>query len=184
MKDVQSGGTFTVNVTIADVSELYGWQVNVTFNPQVLHVESTLEGSFLEQVNETIFIMKIDNTLGYILVSGLFQQREGGIYPPHGASGSGLLCNITFSVKSSGSSPMQFSKKNAPGGTYLRSLSAGVIAPIEDFSAVDGSFSNSAGGLQLGVPSEILVGAVVAVAVIAGVAGFYFWRRRKGSSQR
>lgn len=182
VSDVQSGGTFAVNVTIADVSELYGWQVNVTFNPQVLNVERTLEGGFLKQVNETVFIMKIDNTLGYALITGVFEQHEGGVYPPHGASGSGLLCNITFSVKGSGSSPMQLSKKNAPGGTYLRSLSADVIAPITDFSTVDGSFSNSAGGLQLGVPFELLVGAVVAVVAVVGVAGFYIWRRRKGSS--
>jgi len=182
VSNVQSGGTFTVNVTITDVSELYGWQVNVTFNPQVLNVEHTLEGTFLNQVNETIFIMRIDNAVGYVLVSGLFEQHEGGVYPLHGASGSGLLCNITFSVKGSGSSSMQFAKKNAPGGTYLRSLSASVIAPIEDFSTADGSFSNSAGGLQLGVPFEFLVGAVVVVVIVAGVAGFYFWRRRKRSS--
>lgn len=170
VKGIASGGTFTVNVTVADVNELYGWQINVTFNPQILNVESVAEGPFLKNINETIFGTNLKNTVGYAIVSALFMPP----YPNHGASGSGLLANMTFSVKGSGSTSLHFDATR----TYLRTVVSGSVAPILDVTAVDGSFSNSSGGFQSGLPVEVIAGVVVVV-VVVGVIGLYLWRRRK-----
>jgi hypothetical protein len=170
VSNIASGGTFTVNVTVAEVNELYGWQINVTFNPQILNVESVAEGPFLKNINETIFGTNLKNTVGYAIVSAAFMPP----YPSHGASGSGLLANVTFSVKGSGSTSLHFDATR----TYLRSVVAGNVIPIPDVSATDGSFSNSAGGFQSGFPIEVIAGVAVVV-VVVGVVGFYLWRRRK-----
>ncbi len=167
--DVSPGGTFSINVTITGVSELFGWQINITFNPQILNVESMGEGPFLKQQNDTIFMRQSDNTVGYAFVSAIFNPP----YPSYGASGSGLLGNITFSVKGSGSSSLHFGKN-----TKLKTVIADNLVAITDFSTTDGSFRNAAGGLQLGIPIEFIAGAVVVVAVI-GVSVFALLRRRK-----
>jgi hypothetical protein len=170
VNNIASGGTFTVNVTVAEVSELYGWQINVTFNPQILNVERVAEGPFLKDINETIFGTNLKNTVGYAIVSAAFMPP----YASHGASGSGLLANMTFSVKGSGSTSLHFDATR----TYLRTVVSGSVAPILDVTTVDGSFANAAGGFQSGFPLEVIAGIVVVI-VVVGVVGFYLWRRRK-----
>jgi len=170
VKDISVGATFIVNVTVTDVNELYGWQVNVTFSPQVLNVESTSEGPFMKQLNDTFFMKKIENTGGYALISASFRPP----YPASGGSGSGLLCSITFSVKSSGSSSLHFDLD----GTKLNTIMGGSVYRIPDFSTVDGSFGNPIGGWLFGIPLE-WIGGIVAVVALSGIVAFMLLRRRK-----
>jgi hypothetical protein len=171
VEDVPTGETFSVDVTISDASDIYGWQVNMTFNPSVLSVEGATEGTFLSNVNATIWPNpKIENDEGYVLISGSFNVP----YPSVGASGEGVLTTITFKVKSGGSSALDF-----VSGTKLRTIQAGSLLPIENFVSQDGSFGSAAGGLNLGVPLEII--AVVAVIiVVAVVGGVFYLRKRRG----
>jgi len=171
VRDISPGGTFTVNVTVAGVSEVYGWQVNITFNPQILNVENVSEGSFLKQANKTVFMKTIDNTDGYVLLASTFYP-----VPEHGVSGSGLLAQVTFTVKGSGSSSLHFEEN----GTKLRTYVGDSLVPITDFSTTDASFRNAAGSLLLGgIPLEYIAGAVVVV-VIGGFSVFLLRRRKKG----
>jgi len=170
VKDVSVGATFVVNVTVTDVNEVYGWQVNVTFSPQVLNVESTSEGPFMKQLNETVFMKKIENTRGYALISASFKPP----YPASGASGNGLLCNITFSVKSSGSSSLHFDSD----GTKLNTIVGGSVYRIPDLSTADGSFGNPSGGRLSGIPLE-WIGGIVAVVAVSGIVVLMLLRRRK-----
>jgi len=172
IKDISPGGTFTVNVTVAGVSEVYGWQVNITFNPQILNVENVTEGSFLKQSNKTVFMKTIHNTDGYVQLASTFYP-----VPEHGASGSGLLAQVTFTVKGSGSSSLHFEEI----GTKLRTvIDTDTVVNITDFSTTDASFRNAAGSLLLGgIPLEYIAGAVVVV-VIGGFSVFLLRRRKKG----
>jgi len=165
IKDISPGGSFRVNVTVSDVSEVYGWQVNITFNPQILNVDNVTEGTFLKQVNQTVFMKTIDNTGGYVLLSATFFP-----IPEQGASGSGLLTQIAFSVKGSGSSSLHFETD----GTKLRKYIGDSVVPITDFSTTDASFRNASAG----IPLEYLVVAVVVVVVIAGSSVFLLRRRK------
>ncbi len=168
--DLPTGQTFTVDVVIADVSSLYGWQINVTFNPGILNADAVGEGPFLKSVNETAWPKPvIDNTKGYIFASGLLMPP----YPPAGATGGGTLANITFTVKSSGSSALHFDETK----TYLRSVIAGIPIPIEGFVTQDGTYGSGQGG-ALGIPLELIAGVVVVVVIVV-VAGFLFLRRRR-----
>jgi hypothetical protein len=170
IRDISSGGSFSVNVTVTDVSEVYGWQVNITYNPQILNVDNVTEGTFLKQVNQTVFMKTIDNTGGYVLLSATFFP-----IPEHGVSGSGLLVQVAFSVKGSGSSSLHFVKD----GTKLRKYIGDTVVPITDFSTTDASFRNASAGLFGEIPLEYLVVAVVVVVVIAGSSVFLLRRRRK-----
>jgi hypothetical protein len=169
VKDVPTGETFSVNVTISDASNIYSWQVNMTFNPSVLSVEGATEGSFLKNFNATVWPNpSIQNDKGRVLISALFNVP----FPSTGASGGGVLATITFKVKSGGSSALDF-----VDGTKLGTVESGHYLPIENFVSQDGSFGSAAGGLNLGVPLEII--AVVAVVIVVAVVGGVFFLRRR-----
>ena len=46
-ESLQSGSHFTVDVNISDVSDLYSWQVNMSWDPSMLDMGSPVEGDFL-----------------------------------------------------------------------------------------------------------------------------------------
>lgn len=165
-----TGQTFTVDVVIADVTNLYGWQIDITFNPNVLNAVRVSEGPFLKSVNETAWPKPmIDNSQGYILASSSLMPP----YPPVGVTGGGTLANITFSVKSGGSSTLHFDETK----TYLRSVTAGVPVPIEGLVRQDGTYGSGGGGFSE-IPLEIIAGVVVIVLIVV-VAGVLLLRRRR-----
>ena len=166
------GEQFTVNLMIADISNLFGWQINVTFNPNVLNAVRVAEGSFLKNVNKTSMPKPVlDNSLGYILAAVSLMPP----YPPAGATGSGILANITFSVKSSGGSTLHFDETL----TYFRTVQAGTVIPIEGVVMQDGTYSSGGGSSGLGgIPWEV-IGGVVVVVVAVGVVGIFLLRRRR-----
>ncbi len=172
------GETFAVNVMIADVTDLYGWQFNVTFNPSVLSVESVAEGPFLATVNETMGLQRsIDNSVGYVLASSSFKPPYEAI--PDGASGSGQLASITFSVKASGGSDLRFDDER----TYLRTVIGGQPQPIEDVVRQGGTYGGGGGGGGFaGLPWEI-IGAAVAVVAVVAVVGVFLLRRRRTEAE-
>jgi len=98
------GSTFTINVNVSNVQELigqdlYGWQVNMTFNPAVVNTTtaSIVEGSFLKQAGTTMVVAKIvNNALGTILVGWMLSLLPGSAL--FEASLHGTLVSITFTV--------------------------------------------------------------------------------------
>jgi len=170
--DVPVGETFKLNLTVTDVSNLYGWQVNITFNPSILNVASTEEGPFLKQVNETVVYKKTSNDGGFLLLTSTFTTP----YPLQGATGSGLLATVTFTVTGQGASSLNFVK-----GTKMNTVPPPyqTVLPITDFTSVGGSFRNAAEGSQFGIPLEWIVAIVIVVVVAVGASVFFITRRRK-----
>jgi hypothetical protein len=145
------GEFFSVNLTASDVSELFLWQFNMSFNPAVLQAVSVVEGPFLKQAGNTMRPDEplINNSTGLVLAGwALFP------YPEHGASGDGVLATVTFKVIAEGQSQLQFIEK-----TRLRTWDAneGVQVNI-DTVFVSGSF---------GYPPEIAAVHDVAVENLA-----------------
>jgi len=59
---VPPGNTFVVGVNISNVTDLYSFQFDLSFNPAVLQVTSVLEAAFLPSGGPTFFIPgTIDN---------------------------------------------------------------------------------------------------------------------------
>ena len=98
------GATFTVNITIANITEeksLYGWEFSLNFNSSIINVTSFQEGPFLKAAGPTWWTPYIDNDAGNVGGSDFLFT-----YPATGAYGSGVLANITFYAKAAGETPL------------------------------------------------------------------------------
>jgi PKD repeat protein len=105
----QAGETITLSIMISNVSNLYGWQAAMNFNPSVLQCVTTaapnntmtnatetafVEGGFLKSGGSTWwFTGPLDNNAGTI---GAYGCTLYGSNP--GVNGSGVLFTITFNI--------------------------------------------------------------------------------------
>ena len=99
---VRVGDTFTVHVSAEKVTDLAGWQLDLTFDPDVLEAVEVDEGDFLKRGGGTTFFQRgtIDNAVGKItgLSSALISKSS--------VTGTGTLLSVEFSAKADGNSQM------------------------------------------------------------------------------
>ena len=88
---VPTGGEFSVSVDIADVTDLFGYNLSVSYEPAKVRFVSLSEGRFLSDVNTTFFVPGIDDGSGLVSFSG-----AALIGPIAGATGSGNLLSFIF----------------------------------------------------------------------------------------
>jgi hypothetical protein len=94
--------TFTADIMVSDVEYLYGWQINLSFNPAVLRITEIVEGDFLkDQPEGTWSGDRIENEEGW----ALFGEVTVGAYI--GVGGSGTLAAVEFQVHGVGESPIK-----------------------------------------------------------------------------
>src|SRR5690242_1252599 len=97
---VAAGNTFAVDVNISNVSDLFAFQFDITFNPGILSATSIIEGAFLPGGGTTFFIPgTIDNSGGTI--SSNADTLIGAI---SGVSGGGTLAILDFTTLGTGMS--------------------------------------------------------------------------------
>jgi PKD repeat protein len=105
----QIGDTITLNIMISNVTNLFGWQAGMTFNPAVIQCITTtapnntvtnatetafIEGNFLKSGGNTWWLTgPLDNNAGVIGYYGC--SLYGSVV---GVSGSGVLFAINFKV--------------------------------------------------------------------------------------
>jgi len=148
--------TFTVNVTVEDCVNVYAVQVYIRYNPEVLGVVSILEGPFLPSFGGTLLLLNetredLEATPPYGEVR--FVDSLMGDVP--GASGSGLLFNVTFRVLSEGSSHLHFLEyvpQSGGDGTYFMDRNYHEIYPdlYHAFYGTPITFSASAAKVAVG----------------------------------
>jgi hypothetical protein len=133
------GLTFTVNVTVENVEDLYGWELKLYYPNNVLNGTSATEGSFLKTGGiptaflVTQFIDSYNATNGLLNVLCL---RTGDV---PGANGNGTLATITFTSTSRGGmeilhlADVKLSDSNT---TMIPSITAdGEVTVIPEFPA-------------------------------------------------
>lgn len=99
------GSSLNVDVRIADVVDLYGYQFTLNYDASLLQATGITEGSFLGAGGPTFwYVDGIDNSAGSIsfVLGSLFG-------PEPGVSGSGSLANIAFEAIGSGNAALSFS---------------------------------------------------------------------------
>jgi hypothetical protein len=100
---VAPGTDFTVDVNISNVSDLYGYQFDLTFNPNVIAAVSSSEGSFLATGGNTTFFIPGTNDNLDGTVSATADTILG---PGPGVSGSGEIVAFTFDALKAGTSSL------------------------------------------------------------------------------
>ncbi len=99
------GETFSLDVAIRDVTDLFAFQFDLGFDPTILAAMSLSEGPFLPSGGGTIFIPgTIDNAAGAITSTG-----DSLLGLPPGVTGSGTLASVTFDALAFGTSPVTLS---------------------------------------------------------------------------
>jgi len=101
---VTIGGTFTVNVTLADVANLTGWQFSLYFKRAVLNCTSVTEGPFLNSSGGTFFLKQVNNT--YDSTYGLALAACSLLGSNVSVNGNGTLAFVTFKAVGSGNTTL------------------------------------------------------------------------------
>jgi hypothetical protein len=92
------GQSLKVDIIVEDVVDLYSWQVNMTFDPDVLTFVNVTEGDFLANQPEGTDGPYITQGIGWTL----FMLSTYGAYA--GVSGTGTLGTVEFNVEGTGES--------------------------------------------------------------------------------
>jgi len=87
---------FSVNISISNVTDLYGWEFKFKWDATLLEATNITEGNFLKGQGDTLFVININNTEGYVRAACTLI----GSIP--GANGSGTLATIKFYVETLG----------------------------------------------------------------------------------
>lgn len=169
--------SFSINVTVADVPKLVSWQLNLTFNPDVLQAVSVVEGPFLKSAYRTYWYFDpsqhINNVTGWVFAAANLRSYDFGR-----GNGTGVLATVNFKVKAEGQSPLQFNLDQA-WGTMLGNWDddAG-ISVWYTFDAVDGTFQypillvhDVAVTNVVPSPSSVAVGGTVSINVTVSNMG-------------
>lgn len=93
---VNVGQNFTVEIKVSNVSDLYGWEFKLKWNPNLMNLVDIIEGSFLKQNGDTFFAKKVNNSEGFIIVDCTLLGNITGV------SGGGTLALAQFHAKVQG----------------------------------------------------------------------------------
>jgi len=147
------GSKFWVHVNIASVTDLFTWQLNITWNKALLSANNILVANNASYILSTttsvdktssyqlgFVINATDNVKGYTGASETILDNRTGLT---GVSGSGRLVSIQFNVLGYGSCDLVISTSTT--GNLPTKLLDSTGANI-GFTATDGYFSNKAIG--------------------------------------
>jgi hypothetical protein len=132
--NVEVGQTFSVNISITDVSGLLGFDFLLAYDSSALELVSTGEGSFLKSVGSTFMLNLTSNGLIWLAVV---------VYNSHGeivsANGAGVLAVATFKAIAEGESTLNLYSKDPykPCEVKLAADPPGMVVPIPNV-AIDG----------------------------------------------
>ena len=101
------GENFTINVTIANVTNLYGWEFKLYYNNTMLNGTSISEGELLKAHGDTYF-EPINFTDAHNTTHGILWATGSLLGNVSGVDGSGALANILFKCKQFGNSTLSF----------------------------------------------------------------------------
>lgn len=133
---VQTGDSFDVSVIVTEVSDLYAFQFDVSFDPLVIHSLGVDEGPFLPSGGSTYFDQgTIDNVAG--MISFVLDTLIGSV---PGVTGTGSVATLHFEALVAGVSPIELSQ---------------VMLLTSDIEEIPVTISN--GSVTVPIPSTVLL---------------------------
>jgi len=132
--NVEEGQTFAVNISIADVSGLLGFEFLLSYNTTILELASVQEGPFLKSVGST-FMVNL-TTKGLVRLAVVVYNPQGEIVS---ANGTGVLATVTFKAIAVGESLLDLFSKDPykPDEVKLAADPPASVVPIPNV-AIDG----------------------------------------------
>jgi general secretion pathway protein D len=119
--EVNVGGNAALNVMVADAADLFGYQFDISYDPNVLQLSEIQPGTFLsDSGKERTFCLNYTATPG--LIKNIACTKIGAT----GMKGSGLLNTISFKALASGNSDVKLSNvklASSKGAAIQASLS-------------------------------------------------------------
>lgn len=162
---VEVGQSFSINITILDVFNLYAYEFRLGWDPALLDMVNASEGPFLKRGGETFFSYNVNAAAGHMVVDCTLL----GMIP--GTNGDGTLATISFYVKAPGECTLDL---------YDVSLLNPFEQPISCQNVIDGygHFSSSTHDIAITnisvSPLNVLPGQTVQVNVTAQNQGNSF----------
>ena len=179
--EVYIGENFTVNVAIAEVTDLCGWEFKLYYNKTVINCINATEGQFLKAGGNTYFISNINNTYNATHGRAHVSCTLTGIVP--GVNGSGVLATIEFQIKAGGETPLNLDE------TKLLDSSLPDPNPI-DHNTTDGTveitiLSVPVGGIYIPVNKLELLTPYIGLTILLAVAvvAVVYVRKRKRDTE-
>ena len=110
---IHTGDTFTFDIRAENVSDLAGWQFDITFDPAILEAIDVSEGDFLKMGGGATFFQggSIDNAAGKIT------ELSAARLSTQGVTGTGTLLQVRFKAKSAGETELALHKFEFGAGT-------------------------------------------------------------------
>lgn len=156
--NVTVGQSFSLDIQIDGVADLYGFQFDLGFDPTILSATSITEGAFLALGGDTLYIDgMIDNASG--TVSNTADVLNGAV---PGVSGTGILATVHFDALATGISDI-----NIFNTVFLDSS----LSDIQVSNISSGRVTVSNSGIPAPEPSTLFLAG-------AGLVGLMFSRRR------
>lgn len=93
------GETFTINIKLNDVTNLWSWKVRVNWDPEVLSLTEVAEGPFLNSADDTLFLGAQSGTA---IEEGYIPEVSCTLLSSESVDGSGVLATLTFKSLSPG----------------------------------------------------------------------------------
>jgi hypothetical protein len=104
---VAVGEKVTLDVTVANVTNLASWEVKLRYDPKILAFESFVEGPFLASTGRGVSCL--DPFIADEGATVLFGCASSAMTPP-GPDGSGTVATVTFAAKGAGTTPVEIIK--------------------------------------------------------------------------
>jgi len=127
------GDNLSVELRISGVADLYGWEVDIRFDPALLSLSSQSAGNFFDTGGPSLFVPGVlDGGTG--VISFVAGSLFGGVA---GVDNDGVLARFSFNTSASG--PATFSLSNATlidsqlssiSGVTLRGLTVDIQQPV------------------------------------------------------
>ena len=141
---LQADSKFTVHVNVSDVSDLFTWQVTMSWNSSMLNVSGIIPGEFLARATEQTSSEALSEVLGYDTVinstdnaQGFSSFSESILGNVTGISGNGTLVSVEFLVLEYGYTHLNITVTGAFPTTLLASTGSNMT-----LTSVDGYFNN------------------------------------------
>lgn len=107
---LEIGNSFTINITVTNVTDLYAWQFILYYKSSILNATGKTEGPFLKRGAPTFFNVA-NFTDNYNATHGMISLAATRLAPSEeGIDGTGVLATVTFMTKAYGNSPLHLTE--------------------------------------------------------------------------